>query len=215
MSCNYLNAELFLLSFHLCLLPLSMVRLSFSLCLSISLPCVFSVSFHFFLPPHLLSLTSLLCHPSSLPPPSCLSPMLVPLSARLPHPSWPRFCSQSCADLDKGWGKRVQTLPFTPRSSPSSRPTLRESLDQGNFSLMASQSECQSFWQHRGVLPGHMSLVEGLFTLRGSELWLVVMPLCPWPLVTHSAVLCPLHPAPGLSCFPGHWKPQAIPPHLG
>lgn len=134
-----------------------------------------------------------------------------------PTPPRPGFAARSCADLDKGWGKRVQTLPFTPTSSPSSRPTLRGRLDQGNFSLMASQSECQSFWQHlhRGVLPGHMSLVEGLFTLRGSELWLVVMPLCPWPLVTHSAVLCPLHPAPGLSCFPRHWKPQAIPPHLG
>lgn len=66
MSCNYLNAELFLLSLHLCLLPLSVVRLSLSPFVSPSLTCVFSLflSDVSYLPllsfSHLLSLSSFL-----------------------------------------------------------------------------------------------------------------------------------------------------------
>lgn len=113
MSCNYLNAELFLLSFLLCLLPLSMVRLSFSLCLSISHMC-FLCLFSLF-PDSPPSLTFCLCHLSF-----CLSLVPVPLSASLPHPSWPRF--KSCRGLGKGWGKRVKTLPSTAKT-PSSKPS--------------------------------------------------------------------------------------------
>lgn len=88
MSCNYLNAELFLLSLHLCLLPLSVVMLSLSSFVSPSLTCVFSVSFGFFLPPHPLSLSHLLSLSSFLPfhlLPVHLSLVFVPLSASLTH----------------------------------------------------------------------------------------------------------------------------------
>lgn len=83
MSCNYLNAELFLLSFHLCLLPLSMVRLSFSLCLSISHMC-FLCLFSLFpdSPPFLSRLLSLssffLSVPCACSSVSQASPLLLP-----------------------------------------------------------------------------------------------------------------------------------------
>lgn len=103
MSCNYLNAELFLLSFHLCLLPLSMVRLSFSLCLSISHTCF--LSFHFVLPPHLPSLTSCLCHPSSLPLPSCLSLCLFLCQPGFPTLLGPGFAARAVEAWAKAGGK--------------------------------------------------------------------------------------------------------------
>lgn len=89
MSCNYLNAELFLLSPSLS--PASLCREAFSLplCLSISHMCFLALSFRCFLPPPPLFLSppvSVIL--PSLPPPSCLSLVTVPLSVRFPRPSW-------------------------------------------------------------------------------------------------------------------------------
>lgn len=89
MSCNYLNAELFLLSLHLCLLPLSVVRLPLSPFVSPSLTCVFSLFlFHIsYLP--LLSLCHLLSLPSFLLLPVC-SLCLYPYEPSSPIPLDPR-----------------------------------------------------------------------------------------------------------------------------
>lgn len=85
MSCNYLNAELFLLC--LCLLPLSGEAFSFSLCLSISHMCfLFLFAFSYLSPfslSHLMSLSSFL---PFLLLPDCPLSLPVPVSASLPNP---------------------------------------------------------------------------------------------------------------------------------
>lgn len=168
MSCNYLNVELFLLSLHLCLLPLSVVRLPLSPFVSISPMCFLALSFPRFLPPPPFSLSPLVsailpffsflsvpcaCTPVSQAPPSCLTP---------------GFSSQSCRCLGKGWkkGKRPSSLGLkTPSSRLPGRGESPFQLSQpGSRELFLIQGhpELQPFQQNlcEQALPGQRSLIN-------------------------------------------------------
>ena len=206
MSCNYLNVELFLLSLHLCLLPLSVVRLPLSPFVSISPMCFLALSFPRFLPPPPFSLSPLVsailpffsflsvpcaCTPVSQAPPSCLTP---------------GFSSQSCRCLGKGWkkGKRPSSLGL---KTPSSRlPRRGESPFQlsqpGSRELFLIQGhpELQPFQQtsvnRPSLAKGASSTVvpKALSAPMGPEVPLGGMSPCPCPLIICPAVFCPLHP---------------------
>lgn len=136
MSCNYLNAELFLLSLHLCLLPLSSVSFLF-LPVSLRLSHVFSpsLSSRFFLPLP-LSLSHLLPLLSFLPfllLPVCPSHLYLPAS--LPHPSW-----------SQGLAARVKHPPLHPQ-----RTHLPGLAERGKSPFPAAPA-----WV-RGIFPGSES----------------------------------------------------------